>query len=294
MRQVHVPATLSELWEILQEEPDAALYAGGTDLLVKLRSGLIDPPSLVCLERIEEIRGVQDRDNDLFIGAGTTHTRLLESDLINRHFPVLVKALEVLAAPPIRHMGTIGGNIVNASPAGDTLPPLYVLHAEVEIRSRSESRKLPLADFIAGPGRTRLSKGEILSGVWARKIPEFNVQHYEKIGKRKAQACSIAGMAAVLRVSDAGTIERARLAWGSLGPTVVYSRGVEQALEGKPFSAETLKEAGRLAQGIVNPIADVRAGIEYRRRVITGLLLGLTRCSRQAISQTGPRTVDWA
>ena len=122
MREVFLPRTLEELWEILDKKPGAAIYAGGTDLLVKTRSGAIDPSCFVCLERIGALQGVRDLGEEVFIGPATTHSQLLDDSLIREHFQVLAKSLSFLASPPIRHMGTIGGNIVTASPAGDTLP----------------------------------------------------------------------------------------------------------------------------------------------------------------------------
>jgi len=272
MSGVLLPRTLNSLWEILEEESGALVYAGGTDLLVKLRQSMSRPPSLVCLERIEELKTVEERKEALFIGACTTHTSLMNDPLIRSFFPVLAKALKVLGSPPVRNMGTIGGNICSASPAADTLPPLYVLDAEVEIRSHSASRRMALKEFIRGPGKTSLRAGEILSGVRLRKPPEYNIHHFEKVGQRNALAIAIVSLAAVLKVSPSGTVEKVRLAWGSVGPTVVTSAPVEKALTGRPLSMETLKKAGELAQNAVSPIDDVRAGASYRRLVAGNLL----------------------
>ncbi len=279
MREVFLPRTLEDLWSILNREPHAAIYAGGTDLLVKMRSGLLDAPCLVCLERIEALRGIRDDGQEVFIGSATTHSQLLEDPLILEHFMVLAKSVSVLASPPIRHMGTIGGNIVTASPAGDTLPALYVLRAEVEISSGSGSRRLSLASFIRGPGSVDLRQGEVLTGVWLQKAPQWNVHHYEKIGRRKAQACAIASMAAILEMSDEGRIEKARLAWGSVGPTVIMSAAVEECITGGDLSLETLRPGVKLVQEEVSPIDDIRASAEYRRTVAGALLLRLVECT---------------
>lgn len=275
MREVFLPRTLEELWEILDKKPGAAIYAGGTDLLVKMRSGAIDSSCLVCLERIGDLQGVRDLGEEVFIGPATTHSRLLEDPRIREHFQVLAKSLSFLASPPIRHMGTIGGNIVTASPAGDTLPALYVLGAEVEISSVGRSRRLPLGSFIRGPGTVDLHQGEILTGVWLKKASHWNIRHFEKIGRRKAQACAIASMAAVLEVSEAGRIEKARLAWGSVGPTVVTSAMAEEYITGRDLCLETLRPAVRHVEEAVSPIDDVRASADYRRTLAGALLLRL-------------------
>lgn len=275
MREVFLPQTLEELWNVLEKNPGAAIYAGGTDFLVKMRSGAINPSCVVCLERIGALQIVRDDGEEVFIGPATTHSRLIEDPLICGHFPVLAKSLCLLASPPIRHMGTIGGNIVTASPAGDTLPSMYVLGAEVEIRSGAQIRRLPLKSFIRGPGIVDLQQGEVLTGVWLRKAPHWNVHHYEKIGRRKAQACAIASMAAVLEVSGRGRIERARLAWGSVGPTVVTSEDVDEFLTGKSLCLEALKPAVRYVEEAVSPVDDIRSSAEYRRTIAGSLLLRL-------------------
>jgi CO/xanthine dehydrogenase FAD-binding subunit len=275
MREVYLPRNLDEVWEILAREPQAAVYAGGTDLLVKMRASALNPPCLVCLERVPELKGVRDDGNEIFIGAATTHGNLLEEQLIQENFPVLTKALSVLGSPPVRHMGTIGGNIVTASPAGDSLPPLYALDADVVILSAEGPSRLALKEFILGPGSVDLHPGEILGGVVIRKQPRFNVHHYEKVGRRKAQACAIASMAALLDVTEDGIIRDARLAWGSVGPTVVVAPEVERRLINAPLSLDTLKEAAHLVETAVSPIDDIRASADYRRAVAGALLLRL-------------------
>lgn len=275
MSSVHLPKNLKELWTVLDKEPDAVFYAGGTDLLVKMRSESKAPDCLICLERVKELNGVRDEGDVVFIAAATTHSRLLDTPLIRREFPVLVQALEVLGSPPVRHMGTIGGNIVTASPAGDTLPPLYVLQAEVEIGSHHAQRRVPIGVFIQGPGLAALEKGEIVIGVRLVKNSRWNVQHYEKVGRRKAQACSVASMAALMEVAESGEIRAARLAWGAVGPTVVTSEKVEGSLCGEKLCLETLRRAAPIAEDAVSPISDVRAGADYRRTLAGALLLRL-------------------
>lgn len=275
MPRVMLPRTLDECWQILATEPGAALYAGGTDLLVKLRAGQPAPRVLVCIERVDALHGVYETEGGLFVAAATTHTALLAHPTVRTAFPVLTQALSVLGSPPIRNMGTIGGNIVTASPAGDTLPPLYALEADVEVRSRDNTRRIPLRDFVIGPGKVALARDEILTGVLLEKRPQWHVQRYEKVGRRKALACSVVSMAALLQTSADGTVMDARLAWGSVGPTVIRSRMVEEALLGKPLSMEALRAAGALVRQVVQPIDDLRAGAEYRRQVSANLLLRL-------------------
>ena len=275
MRPVYIPLTLAELWKCFAENPQALLYAGGTDLLVNMRNGNIDPPALICLERLQELKGVEELPTGVRVGACTTLADLLGHSLMQKHFLVLIKALQVLGSPLIRQMGTIGGNICNASPAGDTLPPLYILQAQVELRTATAYRTLPISEFICGLRQTQLQPGEIVSAIIMKKSSAYNIQHFEKVGLRKSLACSIVSMAALMRLSPEGIIESARFAWGSIGPAVVTSTAVEELLIGKKITAATLETAAAVIRQTVSPIDDVRAEAAYRRDVCGNLLLRL-------------------
>jgi len=289
MSRVFLPYSLDQCWSVLEAAPDAVLYAGGTDLLVRLRNGAPAPSGLICLERIEGLQGVVDHGEEIFIGACTTHTRLLDNPLIREHFPVLQKALRSLGSPPIRNMGTIGGNIVTASPAGDTLPPLYILGADLELRTREGTRRIPLRDFIKGPGKTDIRPGEVLAGVWLRKDPGLNLHHFEKVGQRKALAIAVVSLAAVGEVSSEGRVQRIRCAWGSVGPTIVMAPEAEAPLIGHPLSLERLQESAAHARNAVSPIDDLRASARYRRQVSGNLLLRLAGSINEYPSPSRPR-----
>ena len=277
MNQILLPKRIEEIWDIMDEHPGALLFGGGTDLFVHLRALNQRPRVLVGLAGVEELQYVGEKGNSVFIGSSVTHTRLLAEGLILKNFPVLADALRSLGSPPVRNMGTLGGNICTASPAGDSLPPLYVLDAEVELRRRDGSRRVPISQFILGPGKTAISDGELLAGVWLKTGHPRRISHFEKVGQRKALAISIASMAALVDTTDQGIIERARLAWGSVGPTVVTSTTVEAALIGCPLSPEALSRAMPLIEEAVSPIDDVRASAAYRRALAGRLILRLGR-----------------
>jgi xanthine dehydrogenase FAD-binding subunit len=245
-----------------------------------MRRGTINASSLICLERIEELQGVEEEGDFIRIGACATHAHLLESSPVQKHLPILARALEVLGSPPIRNMGTIGGNICTASPAGDTLPPLYALDAEVELGQRDGVRRLAVKDFLVGPGQTRLDQGEVLTAVWVPKADGFNIQYYEKVGQRNALACSIASLASLVCFSSAGLVEKVRLAWGSVGPTIVTCPEAEKALVGKRLTLKTLQQAAALVRQTVSPISDLRADAAYRRALAGNLLLRLLAVCR--------------
>lgn len=275
MRKVLLPASLDELWRGFEDNPAATVYTGGTDLLVRMYKGVLNPESLICLERIKELKGVRDAGEEIFIGACSTHTELLSDPVIAEGLPILRRALAVIGSPLIRNMGTIGGNICTASPAGDTLPPLYVLQAEVELCSKKGARRIPICDFIKGPGSTCLQTGEIVSAIWVKKPLEYNLHHFEKVGRRNALACSVVSLAALLRIGEDGVVEKASLAWGSVGPTVVMSPEAERMLIGGRLSRERIQDSASLAREAVRPISDIRASEDYRRSVAGNLLFRL-------------------
>jgi CO/xanthine dehydrogenase FAD-binding subunit len=280
-RPVFSPKYVPELWAIYSENPEAQLIAGGTDLLVWLKNRRINPPALIDLGNIEGLRGISETADAVRIGALTSHAQLLGHPCINEFFPVLKAALQALGSPHIRRMGTIGGNIVTASPAGDSLPPLHVLDAKVELSSATGSRRLPIADFILGPGTTALAAGEILSAIIVPRPPARAIQHFEKVGLRSALACSVASFAAVIDVDGDGVIMSARMAWGSVGPTVVRIAEVEAALIGNTLNREILQRLIPVVRKAINPIDDVRARGEYRRMVAGNLLLRLLHYDRR-------------
>ena len=147
------PATVEATLEALHANPDARIMAGGTDLLVRRRAGSDTPDILVCLEKAEGLAGFEVAEDRIRIGAATTMTAVRENAALRERLPLLARAAEVFASPPVRNSATIGGNICTASPAADTLPPLYALGAEMEILSLSGVRRMPVAEFVTGPGQ---------------------------------------------------------------------------------------------------------------------------------------------
>jgi len=244
---------------------------------VRMRRGLMDPPALVCLERVASLRGITETPDELIIGATTTHAELLRSGAIRRCFPLLALSLRTLGSPHVRNMGTIGGNIITASPAGDTLPPLYVYDAEVEVERPGGVRRMPVARFIRGPGATALERGEILTRIILIRGRGYNGCHYEKVGLRRSLAIAVASFAAVFDLAEDGRVESIRMAWGSVGPTVVVCPEAEEALKGRPPAGAALAEAAEAVRRAVRPISDVRAGADYRRRLAGNLVLRLDR-----------------
>jgi CO/xanthine dehydrogenase FAD-binding subunit len=271
--RVFRPDRPEALWPLL--EGGARPMAGGTDLLVRLRR---QPPcDVALLEGLPGLDVVGLEDGQVRLGATVTHARLLAHPLVRERLPALALALAVLGSPLVRNMGTLGGNIATASPAGDTLPPLYALDATVELASRQGTRRLPLADLVLGPGRTALARGEIVAAVLVAPPPPEALQHFEKVGRRDALAIAVASLAAVIVRDDAGRVTEARLAVGSLGPTVARCPRAEAFLRGRSLDRETLAAVGRRIREAVSPIDDIRATAAYRLRLAGNLPLRLLR-----------------
>jgi CO/xanthine dehydrogenase FAD-binding subunit len=275
MKAVLLPRNMDEMWAMLADNPGAALMAGGTDLLVRLRKGLGRFDSGICLERLPELQTIHVERGILCIGACATHRACLDSPMVREHAPILARALGHLGGPQIRNMGTIGGNICTASPAGDSLPPLYALEAEIVLRSKTDERRLPVSAFILGPGRTALRSGEVLTQIRVPLADDFQVQHFEKVGQRNALAIAVVSLAALVRSGPRGIVQEARLALGSVGPTVIRPIEAEKVLVGRTLSSGALNQAAGLIRTAVSPINDIRATADYRRQVAGNLVLRL-------------------
>ena len=250
--------------------------AGGTDLLVALRHAPQDERAIICLERIDELRRIDELDDgSVSIGATASFSTIARNTLLQARYPLLTQAAATVGGPAIRNMATIGGNIVTASPAADSLPALYLLDAQIELRSAAGSRIMAIDEFIVGPRRTMLQPGEIISRVILPPATGWNLQLFEKVGRRKSLAIAVASLAAAIRLAEDGTVLEARLAWGSVGPTVVRCLAAEALLKGQPLTESVLQEAATLVREAVTPIDDLRASADYRRSVAGNLLLRL-------------------
>lgn len=270
------PVTIEELLAVQEQQPDARIMAGGTDLMVALRHGPQDERTIIGLERIDELRRIDELpDNGVSIGAAVTFSSIAASRLLKARYPLLTQAAATVGGPAIRTMASIGGNIVTASPAADSLPALYLLDARLELRSATGRRTVAIDGFISGPRRTTLQPGEIISRIILPPAAAWNLQLFEKVGRRKSLAIAVASLAALLRLSDDGSVAEARFAWGSVGPTVLRCPAAEAVLTGQPLHEALLQEATALVREAVSPIDDIRASAEYRRTVAGNLLLRL-------------------
>jgi CO/xanthine dehydrogenase FAD-binding subunit len=273
---------LSDALRRLEEDPGLVPVAGCTDLMVRGVEALHKIDRVLDLLAVDELNGIREIDGGIAgieIGATTTFSEIRRSPVIQTAFPSLADAAGQIGGWQIQNRATLGGNLANASPAGDSLPVLLALGATVEIASAAGLRQVSYDEFHLSYRKTALQPGEILARVHIPLPPAGSVQAFRKVGTREAQAISKVVVAMLGRV-EAGRIAELRLAAGSVAPTPVRLRAAEDAVLGQTPGPETAALAGSLAASGVEPIDDVRSTAEYRRfaleRVVRRMVLGLT------------------
>ena len=269
-QEYSVPETLLQAAEAVAGG-SATILAGGTDLMLQTAAGNIAYESrLVNIRRIAELRGISRQGDEIRIGAVTTITDIHNDELLSRMAPVLFEAANHFAGSQIRNVATIGGNICNASPAGDTLPALLVLDAEVELTCCSagsvSQRRLPLTDFLTGPGQTAMAANELLSAIIFR-VPEHRAEAtFIKSGPRPAMEISVVS-AAISAIRDFNVLFHVRLAFGAVAPVPLRATATEAFIEGKTLDDDLIEQAVDILMTEINPIDDVRATAWYRRHL---------------------------
>jgi len=263
------PSTVEEALAALAEAgEDAKVLAGGQSLLPVLRMRLNVPSMVVDLGRIDSLRGVRDDGDAIVIGAMTTHADVFGDPLVNEHTLLLVKALEQLADPQVRHRGTFGGALAHADPAGDLCAPALALGASFVIAGSGGSRTVEADDFFEDLFTTAVQDGEILTEI---RIPKYTGwgAHYAKF-VRVAHQWPIVAVAAAVKV-DGGTIAEARVGLTNMGSTPMRARSVESALAGQPATDEAVRSAAASAAEGTNPPSDLNGDADYRRHLATVL-----------------------
>jgi CO/xanthine dehydrogenase FAD-binding subunit len=261
-RRLFEPRTLRDALRMLDQEGPLTPMAGCTDLYVSLNFGALSATRFLNLWTLDELRSIVVRDGLLSIGALCTYTDIIRSRPVRTRLPMLAAAAREIGGPQIQNRGTLGGNVANASPAGDTLPVLAAADAVIVIASSAGTRRVPFVEFYTGYRRTVLAPHELIVAV---EVPRVRGrQWFRKVGTRAAQAISKVVMAAV---DDSGG-EPPRIAIGSVGPTVLRLPSTEAALS----AGARIDEAQRMLLDEIAPIDDVRSTADYRRRVAANLL----------------------
>jgi len=276
--EVYSPKTLPEAYRHLQElNGRAKLIAGGTDLMVQLHDHIAVAPAYLNIWGLTELRGIEEIDEHLRIGALTTYTQMIKSPLIKQHCPILIDAARTVGGAQIQNRGTIGGNVVNASPAGDTLPILAACDAQLELGSRRGIRVVAFNEFYTGYRQTVLAPDELMVAVRLPK-PSPNAQlFFQKVGSRRALVISKVVMAAKAEVDHEKRIRSIGLGLGSVAPTVIRLRQTEALLQNQILTEALIEKTRPISMQEVKPITDVRSTEDYRRKIAGNLVTKFLR-----------------
>ncbi len=284
-KSYHKASSVQEAIQLLKENPDAKLIAGGTDVLIKLHKGKGRFDHLVDIHDIPGLNFISLNDNgDLVIGPTTCFTRVSESPLILNHVPVLSAAIRTIGGPQVRNMATIGGNLCNGVPSADSATPLICLNAQLTIEGPRGSRQLPLEDFFLGPGKVALKSNEILTAITiTRDNYEDYAGHFYKYAMRDAMDIATIGCSAVCKVDDK-KLQDLRLAFSTAAPVPIRCRSTEQKICGQPVSQKLLDDIAKTVEKDVQPRDSWRAARDFRLQIITTLA---RRVVTQAILNAG-------
>jgi CO/xanthine dehydrogenase FAD-binding subunit len=271
LKHYFAPTSLDQAVERLKDG-DVTILAGGTDLTPQTQAGRVKfKHTLMNIRHIPQLSGIALEGAEIRIGALATITEIMEHPLIKEHLPVLVEACDHFASDQIRNAGTIGGNICNASPAGDMLIPLLVLDACVELASMPENKIyrhcMPISTFFTGPGKTRKSLCELVTGVRIPVPGADHVSRFYKHGTRPALDISTISIGVAGTLKD-GVLSGVRVAFGAVAATPVRASRTEEVLEGRHLDAAAIEAAAIAARDEVTPIDDVRATAWYRKEMI--------------------------
>ncbi len=271
------PRSVEEALGVYASNPDSVPLAGGTDFMVAWNAGEANGRKILDLSLITSWKRIHEAKSGVRIGSLVTHRELQLHPLIRRRFPLLVEACATIGGRQIQARGTLGGNIANASPAGDTFPPLAVYEARVRLRSRGGSRTLPLLEVFRGVKKTALAGGELIDSIEIDFPRRPSHQGFRKVGTRAASAISKTVASGLLWLSKEGRIRELRFALGSMAPTVRRLSSVEVFLAGKRPEGRIVEEAASLLENDVSPIDDLRSTRAYRLEVSKNLLRAFLR-----------------
>ena len=271
--QLISPSSLGEALEVLSGEPGVwKPFAGGTDLMVLLEAGNLAHKQYLNIWNLDELRGIEVTDSHVTLGALTTYTQVQANPVLQAEFPMLCQAASETGGLAIQNRGTVGGNIINASPAADSPPALLAYDAELELVSSGGARWTPYHGFHTGYKQMLLRPEELLARVRLPRSAQLLHQHYRKVGTRKAQAISKICFAGTASMNNS-TVDDVRIVFGSVAPVPLRCVKTEASLRGRTIDTETIKLAKNTLATEIVPIDDVRSTRDYRVRVSLNLLV---------------------
>lgn len=283
IKEYFQPDTVTGALQLKRDQEGSSLLAGGTDLVVAMRNDKVKEEYLIDLSKISALKGIEAAGDTVRIGSMTTFTEIEDSALLKEAAGILCAAANSVGSPQIRNRGTIGGNLCNASAAGDGFTPLLCLDAEVELQSLSadgsvNTRILALEDFVVGSKKTAMADNEILTGILVKHPSAGILSAFKKIGRRNALAIARLNGSCTLRLKD-GAVEHIRFALGAATPVPERFKTVEEYLTGRELTDETLAEAGKRASEYVLSRAGRRASSSYKLPVVEKFTVSLIKAA---------------
>ncbi len=268
------PNSLEDAAEWLREKgADTIIFAGGTDLMPAIRKGDISCKYVMDVSRLRELKEIGFDHGSLVIGAAVTYTELLESPIISEHAPVISYAARCVGSEQIRNVGTLGGNVGNASPAADSIPALLVHNAYIELVSSGEFVKKPLEEIILGPYRTSLKRGDLITKFHLEALPLPYRAVYRRIGRRRAMSIARINLAAVATMDSSGVVSDLRLSIGSMTPQPYRATSVERIFVGRKPELAHVTEAAALATQEMIKLSGIRPSSQYKKPAAEGLII---------------------
>ncbi len=264
--KLHKPQSVGEVLELLENLEDAQLVAGGTDLLVDIKQGLVTAKNLISLQDVQSLKGIREEEGNICVGAMVTPKEIQDESLIGQHIPALSDAARSMAATQVRSMATIGGNIASAVPSADMPPPLIAAGASV-VLDCGTSRDIPLTEFFTGVRETVCGAGEVLVSVRIPIPMPRTGSSYQKLSLREANALAVVGVASQISLKG-DKIEKASIVLGAVAPTPVRALKASESLSGQIPSENLFDKAAALAMQVAKPISDIRGSAWYRKELI--------------------------
>lgn len=262
------PSSIATALQLMNSDPGATVLAGGTDLLIQYRAGMKTPTVFVDVKRIGDLTGVQVDAAGARIGAATAAAAICEHPDIGRRWPGLIDAVRLIGSQQIQGRGTIGGNLCNGSPAADSTCALIANRAELEIASLGGTRRIAVEDFLVGPGKTALARGELLVAVHVPAPAPRTADAYLRLIPRTEMDIAVAGAGVSLTLDDQGICRTARVAIGAVAPTALLLPDAAAALIGSAVDDAALKRMAQVCRAAARPIDDRRGTAAYRAQVV--------------------------
>lgn len=259
----------------------AVVIAGGTDIMVDYFEKLPEVTSWLDLTKISALKNIEISREEIIIGSLVTHLEIARNEELKKYLPLLAAASSEVGSWQIQSRGTIGGNIVTSSPAGDTLAPLLAYQARFVLASTEGEREVAAEEFFVGPKDNIMEPQELLTKIIIPHPPENTISRWWKVGKRKAMIISSLTMALLLEVNKNDRIQSARAAYGAVAPTPLRLESLEEYLTDKDLQEVELKKAGNLAEEAISPISDIRGTEKYRRQVTRDITIEALREMQQ-------------